>query len=66
MIQHPLTYAFGVNLLDENVRIVKQNAESLRIAGKETGLGINAKRTVCVCVCVCVCVSALSTECRKN
>lgn len=49
----------GVNLLGENIRNVKKNAESLRIVGKEAGLGADAERTICVC-------PASSTECRKN
>jgi len=40
-----LTYADDINILGESVRTVKENAEALVVATKETGLEVNADKT---------------------
>ena len=40
-----LVYADDVNILGGNVHIVKENAEALIVASKETGLEVNADKT---------------------
>ena len=42
---HLLAYADDVNIMGENVRIVKENAQALVVAIKETGLEVNADKT---------------------
>jgi hypothetical protein len=40
-----LVYADGVNILGGSVHTVKENAEALLVASKETGLEVNADKT---------------------
>ena len=40
-----LTYADNVNILGGSVHTVKENAEALVVATKETGLEVNADKT---------------------
>ena len=40
-----LVYADDVNVLVANIHIVKENAEAWVVAGKETGLEVNADKT---------------------
>jgi hypothetical protein len=40
-----LAYADDVNLLGENIGIIKKNMETLIDASEEVGLGINAEKT---------------------
>ena len=40
-----LVYADDVNILGGSVHTVKENAEALVVACKETGLGVNAGKT---------------------
>jgi hypothetical protein len=40
-----LVYADDVNLLGDNINIIKKNAETLLYAGKETGLEVNSEKT---------------------
>jgi hypothetical protein len=40
-----LAYANDVNILEGSVRVVKENAEALVVAAKETGLEVNADKT---------------------
>jgi hypothetical protein len=40
-----LVYADNVNLLDENINIIKKNAEALLDASKEIGLDVNSEKT---------------------
>ena len=40
-----LAYADDVNILGESIRAVKENAEALVVAAKETGLEVNADKT---------------------
>jgi len=39
-----LVYAEGVNILGGSVHTVKENAEALRVASKETGLEVNVDK----------------------
>jgi hypothetical protein len=43
--QHHLAYADYVNILGGSVHTVKENAETLVVATKETGLEVNADKT---------------------
>jgi len=40
-----LVYADDVNILGESIRIIKENAEALEVASKETGLEVNSDKT---------------------
>jgi hypothetical protein len=40
-----LLYADGVNILGGSVHIIKDNAEGLEVASKDTGLEVNADKT---------------------
>ena len=40
-----LAYADNVNILGGSIRAVKENAEALVVAAKETGLEVNADKT---------------------
>jgi transcriptional regulator NrdR family protein len=40
-----LVYADDINLLSENINIIKKNAEALLDASKETGLEVNSEKT---------------------
>ena len=40
-----LVYADNVNILGESVHTIKENAEALAVASKETGLEVNAEQT---------------------
>ena len=40
-----LVYADDVNILGESIHTVKENAEALIVASKETGLEVNADKT---------------------
>jgi hypothetical protein len=43
-------YANYINLLGENIHTTKKNTESLLVASKEVGLGINAEKlSICPC-----------------
>ena len=42
---HLLAYADDVNILGGSVHSVKENAEALVVADKETGLDVNADKT---------------------
>jgi len=41
-----LVYADDVNILAGSIHIIKENAEALVVASKETGLGVNAEYMV--------------------
>ena len=41
---HLLVYADDVNILGESVHIIKENAEALVVASKETGLEVNVDK----------------------
>jgi len=40
-----LVYADNVNILGGSTHIIKENAETLVVASKETALGVNADKT---------------------
>jgi hypothetical protein len=40
-----LIYAYDVNLLDENINIIKKSAEALLDASKKIGLEVNSEKT---------------------
>jgi len=42
-----LVYADDVNILGGSVHTIKENAEALVVASKETGLDVNADKTIC-------------------
>ena len=42
---HLLAYADNANILGGSVHTVKENAEALVVAAKETGLEVNADKT---------------------
>jgi len=43
-----LAYADDVNILGGGTHTVKENAEALIVASKETGLEVNADKTKCM------------------
>jgi hypothetical protein len=44
-MHQPLAYANDANILGGSVHTVKENAEALLVATKETGLEVNADKT---------------------
>ena len=40
-----LIYADYVNILGEHIHIIKKNTEPVLVAGKDTGLEVNAEKT---------------------
>ena len=42
---HILVYAYDVNILGGSIHTVKENTETLLVAGKESGLEVNADKT---------------------
>jgi len=45
-----LAYADDVNILGGGTHTVKENAEALIVASKETGLEVNADKTKCMVI----------------
>jgi hypothetical protein len=43
-----LVYADDVNILGGSIHTIRKNTEALLIAGKETGLEVNAEKTKCM------------------
>jgi hypothetical protein len=41
---HILVYAYDVNILGGSIHTVKENTETLVVAGKESGLEVNADK----------------------
>jgi len=46
-----LVYADGVTILGGSVHTIKENAEALVVASKETGLEVNADKTKYMVIC---------------
>jgi hypothetical protein len=42
-----LVYADDVNLLEDNINIIKKNTETAIAASKEVGQEVNTERTIC-------------------
>jgi hypothetical protein len=53
-----LVYADKVNMVGENINIIKKNTEALLETSKEVGLEINTEKTKCIVV--------LPPECRTK
>jgi hypothetical protein len=46
--QHLLVYADDVNLLGDNIDVIKRNMETLTDASKKVGLKVNTEKTKCM------------------